>query len=613
VWRAFCDLLDVILTVTAWIVRRLWRFRAGLVPVWTAAAVAVGGTMLPPRWWWAPITVALVVAPGLFWLGDRLSDPWQRMVAWLVPDALDSGRKGVLDRETERAYLALLLLTCGGWVSWIADRGWPGWWWFGGFFVVLAGPWWWHRGWRRRKRPNRWAMRWPHVADAIKEFEGSRVIAHSGDKLVTELKVVLRPGLTVNNVGDRGLQVASALSPRLRPGAVTLSSGGAARRVSVRIVPRDPWQGVIPHPLPPLGSVDLDRDDRVMIGRLEDRRALLHKMRQHTLVVAKSGGGKSVMLDSLLAWMVLSRSPVVAIDMASGVSLGEWEPCLAAPLATNAAQAKELLRGVMAVVEHREREMKRLKVKTWPHGDLFVVIDEFPTLVRTGGKEVITILTILAERMRKTRLWLYAAAQNGTKDDLGSTEFRAQMMVQLGGRMDSHMNGVMWAELVKQGWDGTGLQTGCWLLRDATRDTPRQAKGALLTDAEQTRLVAEASKRDNRAELDSGSLHALRGVEQAPPFGTSLADGGKPTADAVAAVHGPRRLTVVQSARSPLDELDERVFEELPDVEQGAGVGASPIAAQLQVDRGQVERALRRLQKAGRVEHLGGRSGWVRR
>lgn len=616
-YRMVCDLIDWALAVAFWLGRRLiwlaWRCRAGLVPAWTAVVVAVGGGALrtwASEWWWAPVAAAIVAAPALFWFGDRLTAPAHTGLAWLVPDWLDDGRRGVLDRPTERGYLAILLLACCGWASWLALYGWPedAHYWFGGFVLVLGAPWWWHRGFRRRKRPNRWASRWRHVGESIKEFDGSKVIAHSGDRTVTELKVVLRPGLTINSVGDRALQVASALSPRLRPGAVTLAGGNAARQVSVRIVPRDPWKGIIPHPLPPIGSVDFARDDRVLIGRLEDQRPLLHRMRQHTLVIAKSGGGKSVMGDALLAWMVISRSPVAGIDMASGVTLGEWEPCLAAPLATNAPEAMELLRGVMNVVEYREREMKRLKVKTWPHGDLFVVMDEFPSLIKAGGKQIVQLLTILAERARKTGVWLYALAQNGTKDDVGSTEFRAQMMATLGGRLDNHMNKILWGELTKQGWDGTGLQTGTWLLRDATRNVPRAAKGAYLSEAEQIKLVRAAAARDMRAGLDAGSLRALRGDVPSEAMGTTLVDVSPVSSGQVQ----PRRLTVIDSAPSPLADLDARILGELPDDGQGSGVGASGIAVQLDVDRGRVERALRRMEKDGRARHTGARGGWVR-
>lgn len=619
-WRSFCRTVDYAIRVSRVLARIAWRFRAGLAPLWLAVATAAAGSWWPWAWWW-PITAALVAAPALNWAGDRLAPRWQTVLARFVPDRWDDGRRGVLDRPTERAYLALQVLACGSWVSWLALHGWDSvtdtv---YAGFVAVLAAPWWWHRGFRRRTtRISRWVRRWAHVAEAIKEFQGSRVVGSSGDRAVTELKVMLRPGQTIDHVGDRALQVASALSPRLRPGAITLAPGDAARQVVVRIVPRDPWQGVITHPRPEIGTIDLDREDAVFIGSLEDRTPLMHRMRQHTLTVAQSGSGKSVMLDTLIAWMAIARAPVVAIDMAQGVSLGEWQPVLAAPLATDMRSAFELLRGVMNVVEHREREMRRLKAKTWPHADLFVPIDEFPTLVRVGGKNVISLLTILAERARKTRVWLYPASQNGTRDDLGSTEFRAQMMCQLGGRLDKHMNSIMWGDLAKQGWDGTGLANGTWLLRDAARNIPRVAKGAFLSEAEQIKLVREATRVEGaRAVLDQGSAAALCGTPVSEPMGTRLATADRDTDDddgrrAHQSPGQPRRVTVVPSSPSPLEDLDMRVLGLLPPVESRAGTGATQLAGKLGVDRGKVERSLRRLDKGGWARHTGGRGGWVR-
>lgn len=605
-----------------WVTRRLgrvaWRYRAGLTPAWIAVVVALSGWLLrghAPDWWRLPILVATVAAPVVFWGGSRMSGPAYKVWGWLVPDALDKGVKGVLDRATERGYLALLVLGSGSWVSWIGSHEWTDTTRrvFYASIVVAGVPWWWHRGFRRRKRPNWWAVKWANVRDAggnLKGFEDSRVIGHTGDRAVTELRVRLRGGMTVNQVGDLALPVASALSPRLRPGAVTLSQGTAARDVLVRIVPKDPWTGTILHPMPPIGSVNLDANGKVFIGRLEDKMPLLHKMRQHTMIVAQSGSGKSIMLDTLLAWMVISRSAILGIDMASGVSLGEWQPVLSAPLATNHAEAKELLRGIMNIVEWRERKMKQLRVKEWPYGDVFVPIDEFPSLVRAGGKEVVSTLTILAERARKTRVWFYLAAQNGTKEDLGSTELRAQMMTVLGGRLDSHMNKILWAELTKTGWDGTALQVGTWLLRDATRNQPRVAKGALTPDGARERLIRAAEKA-NEGRLDKGSMGALCGqpvVLDAAEARPSLLGG---TAAALDAVHQPSRAPLLPSSPAPLNDLDESVYAELPDDGQG-GVGSTPIAKQLGVSRDRVERSLRRMQSDGRVRHRGGLDGWCR-
>lgn len=600
-WRVFTGLVDWALNLGVWLTRIGWRYRAGLTPIYGGLTVLVAGTVLhayAPGWWWAPLVAGALGGAALFWLGERLSGSAQRALSRLIPDWADEGRKGVLDRRSERGYLAVLIVVTAGWLAWLCGNGLdePTWWALVGTVAASGIPWWWHRGFRRRRRPNRWSMRWPHVGEAIKEFEGSKVIGTQGDKKVTELKVVLRPGLTVNHVGDRALQVASALSPRLRPGAVTLADGGAARRVTVRIVPRDPWQGVIPHPLPEFGTVDLSRNDRVMIGRLEDGKPLLHKMRQHTLVVAQSGGGKSVMGDALIAWMVLSRSPIAAIDMASGVSLDVWEPCMAVPLATTMEQAMALLRGVMNVVEYREQEMRKLRVKVWPGEDLFVPIDEFPTLVRAGGKQMIALLTVLGERARKTGVWLYFLSQNPTKEDLGSTELRGQMMCTLGGRLDDHMSKILWADGTKRGWDGTALQRGTWLLKDDTRNVPRVAKGVWLQENEQSRLVREVSHAGG-VPLSPGSLRALRGDMSSG--GTTLV-GQRPVTVDVAEQHQPQRVTILESARSPLDELDARILEELPSAEQ-ATVSPAALVEQTGASRDQVKRSLARLAKRGQA------------
>jgi hypothetical protein len=602
VWRTFASTIDYLLTITVWLVRKGWRYRAGLTPFYCGAAVLLGGLSLhrwAAGWWWVPAALGLVVPPLLFWFGDRLSGRGQWLLSLLVPDWIDDGKKGVLDRDSERGFLSGLLLVACGWLAWL---GWAGidrvtWWALVATVCVAGVPWWWHRGFRRRKRPNRWAGRWRHVGDSIKEFEGSRVIGTSGDRVVTELKVVLRPGLTVNHVGDRALQVASALSPRLRPGAVTLADGGAARRVTVRIVPRDPWGGAIVHPMPALGSVDLSRGDKVLLGRLEDRSNLMHHLEQHTMLVGQSGSGKSVTLDTLLTWMAIAGAPIVGIDMASGVSLGEWEPIFAAPVATNAKEALLLLRGVMNVIEHREREMRKAKVKKWTGEPLFVPIDEFPSLVKAGGTEIVGLLIVIAERARKTRVWLYPAAQNGTKADLGSTELRAQMMCTIGLRMDRHMSNLLWGDLAKQGWDCTSLQTGTMLLRDATRNSPRVAKGVLTTDAQRDKLVRDVS-RGHVPALDVGSARALRaGLDVSPPVVVEQPSG---TATAVAEQHAPQRVTVLESARSPLDDLDARVLDELPPVHQSS-VAPAVLVEQLGASRDQIKRSLGRLAKRGQA------------
>lgn len=567
-----------------------WRWRAPLTPIYTAGVVALFGSALNleyPSYWWVPIAAGLTIAPPLWLFGSRMSAPLQRMALALIPSAMDDGKKGVLDRQTERTYLAGLILVITGWLSWIGQHSWDQF--TGNMYLAMTAasaiPWWWHR--RIRRSVNRYVRRHSVIADNIKGYEGSRASLVHADKRVTVLAVRLAPSKTVEHVGSKALELASAYG--IRMGGVTVSAKDeSARTVYHRIVPRDPWQAIIPHPMPPIGSISMAQDDHVLLARLEDGSDLLHRLGQHTLLVGQSGSGKSVTLDTLLSYITIASvndCRVVGIDMASGVSLGEWEPVLAAPLATTVPDALVLLNGVMQVIVAREKILKRTKSKNWvptPEAPwLFVVIDEFPSLIRNSS--MVDLLVVIAERARKTGVWLYLAAQNGSKADLGSTELRAQMMCTVGLRLDRHMSGLLWGEGTKQGWDSTPLRKGTLLLRDDQRNEPRVAKGVFTTDAQREGLI-KAVSRKGCVPLDGDTALAL------------LGDSAKSQA-----IEPPRgQLTLVrdkpltETTRRSLDELAEQVFEQLP--ERGeSGRRVSYLMQDLGISRDQLNRALSRL------------------
>lgn len=612
-WRPTASFIDGLLAVVAWLCRMGWRYRSGLAPVWGGLLVLVAGVALreyAPGWGWVPLTVALVVAPALFFIGDRLSPQIQRGLTLLVPDWVDDGRKGVLDRDTERGYLAVLLLVAGGWLFWLAGHDVTR-----TTLYVLAGtvgvvgvPWWWHRGFRRRKRPNRWASRWRHVEASIKEFGGSKVVRVSGDRKVTELRVRLRSGLTIRHVSGTGWQVASALSPRLRAGAVTLAPGPGARDVVVRVVPRNPWHGALLHPLPELGSWSVAEHPRRLVGRYEDDTEDLMKLGQHILVCGQTGSGKSIWLESFLSWLLTARdSAVVAADLASGATFGIWEDVFAAPLATSARDAADLLGRVFALIEFREGFLSRRKKQ----GDLsdvlppspempwlWVIIDEFPDLIKAAKQstpplDVITVLERMANKGRKVGVWLVLGAQNPTANDVGSTELRGALTGVVGLGLSERQSQTLWGTKRQEGWDSRSLTVGTYLLedRDASHQMPRIAKGLYVPPQDRLRLIREVSS--SPARLDADSQMFLDGTQPA----ASLGDTSR---------RGP--ITVVSPGPAPNSDLDELVLSALP---VDGGTGATPVAAQLSVSRDRVEKSFRRLAEQGKAERRG-RGQWVR-
>jgi hypothetical protein len=180
--------------------------------------------------------------------------------------------------------------------------------------------------------------------------------------------------------------------------------------------------------------------------------------------------------------------------------------------------------------------------------------------------------------------------QNGTKEDAGSTEFRAQMMAVFGGRLDQHMNGILWGSAVKQGWDGTQLQAGTWLLRDDEHNIPRVAKGVYLTDGERERLI--------RAAVDAGAIMLDHGSAGILSGSTSQVVDHRPVP----------ALEVAPSLAVAAADFEDEVLAQLP---AEGGIGPTAIAKALDVDRGRVDRALRKLAEAGRARNSG-RGKWVR-
>lgn len=620
--------------------RRAWRHRAGLLPFWWTLAFLVGGWVLAALWptyWPLPGLAGSAVAAVVWFCGPRMSPHAQRAWMLLVPDSLDDGKPGVLDRATERGYLAILFAGGGSWLSARMQYSWtPG---VEAFLLVLllvlGVPWWWHRGWRRKKPLNIFARRWPRVEqnEDLKPWHGSTVVSAVSVSNATLLVVRLRGGRTVLHVGGDALTLCSMLG--LRPGAVTVSlDPDSARRVLVRIVPRDPWTSHIPHPMPALRSLSLDERPLVRVGSYEDGSDDMHKLECHRLVCGGTGSGKSEWLQSLIAWMLAyENSVIVGADLAGGSTLDVWEDVLAAPLATSVPEAYSLLDQVFRLIQYRERlltERRRSgeKINVLPvtpeHPAVFVIIDEFPDLVSgakmeaEGGEklDVMTRLERIAKKARKCRVWLTLAAQNPTKDDVGSTTLRAQLTATVGLGLDQQQSKNLWQSLRAQGWDSEPLSVGTYLLRDRNdkeHQQPRVAKGLWLSPDSRNQLIEKASRRPGNfsgteAQIVPSPQRTIITQDPLPVLEPAGVDG-KPQLRLVR--ENPPVVTGTGPRLSRSADLDDAVFAEVPDPHQG-GIGQAEIAGQLGVSPDRVKRSFKRLADRGLIRSRGDRT-WTRR
>lgn len=543
--------------------RLMFRWRRGLTPLWFGVAVwflAVLWRWLIPAWW----PVVLIFGAGglvLAIVGPRLSERWHRVVLALVPEGLDRGTAGMLDRPIERIYLAALTVCVSAWLALRINTG-PtdltGWSWKLGV-LIFGLIWWWHRRIRIAGKADKYARKWTKLREGktssmeLKPLVGSRVVMVRGCGSSARLRIRLAEGITAAHVAKAVNALASYFS--LRPGAVFSAEDETnSRNVWLTILPRDPWKGKIGHPMPEPGSTTIAaRDGRLEMGLHADNRPNHYRL-QHTLLVGASGSGKSAWIESLMIWLLACKDvAIIGIDMASGATLGIWRKVLALPLATDLDSAIDTLKRILALIEDRERQLGIAKEDDESDIDSFqptpdtpwlvFIIDEFPDLVMgEDGKPyrlVIGLLSRIAKRARKCGIWMIFCSQNGSKTDMGAKEIQAQFTCVIGLGLDQHASRVLWGDLARLGWNSTHLRQGQYLQRDAEHMQPDIAKGYWVPPRERRAAVKLAAGR--RPQFEASAWLALNGSGVEALVEESLRES-VPSDPVLAAIHEkPRR------------------------------------------------------------------------
>ncbi|WP_410644473.1 hypothetical protein [Amycolatopsis sp. lyj-346] len=610
--------LGALLIASSWSAKLGWRWRHLLVPVYLWVLAGLTGLVIHtwwPTWWALPATLALLVAAALVasLLHQRAASALTWLVRHLVPADADAGERGVLDRPVEKVY-AFGLVTAGG--TWLTLTSLTGWnqvtWWVGLVLLVVFGaPWSWHRRIRSKGVTNRFTRAWPkRVADPD---NGVRGLMHSkimkSEKLQANgclLTVELKSGETIQDAKYGASRLASLFG--LRPSAVQISEDMAsARRVKIRILPKDPWKAKLDHPVlcpdRPHQSL-LGMDQRLDLGLLDDGEPQIVTLR-HLLLVGQTGGGKSVLLESILMWLFDAGDvAVVGSDMASGATLDPWEPLLAVPLARDEDDSLALLDAVLDAVKYREGKLAEGKRHGGPDSFapspelpwLVAVFDEYPDLVEAGGEAVKKVTGRVAKRARKVGIRLILATQNPTKSDVGSTEMRAQL-TKMSLALDEQQSKTLWGGARDLGWRSEGLGTGVFLVKDAEHPTPQQAKGYIATVAERNRFI----KAHRAVPLDAGTAAIFAHLNNSVVVD---ADGTVPVYTGTVPLEAPR-VTVRVPMQRPASKHD-RVAELLSD----APVSPAHLREATGFPDSTLRRLLAELEAEGRARREG-RGKWV--
>lgn len=154
----------------------------------------------------------------------------------------------------------------------------------------------------------------------------------------------------------------------------------------------------------------------------------------HALVSGTTGSGKTVLLKSMAASVVLnhpaSKVRLVCIDP-KGSAFGAFAgmPHLVRPVVTELNEAVETLRSVVRLMERR-------KANDPDEPTVLVFIDEVADLVMAGGNVINEQLARLAQRGREARIHLVAATQRPSAGVLSGL-MRANFPLRLTGKVVS--------------------------------------------------------------------------------------------------------------------------------------------------------------------------------
>ncbi len=174
------------------------------------------------------------------------------------------------------------------------------------------------------------------------------------------------------------------------------------------------------------------------LGLAEDGRPLLIRLPSpdvaHVLVAGSTGSGKTELIRTALWSLAIANRQaqlqIVLIDpKRRGFGPLSKLPHLMTPPVSSVTDSIALLQRIVEEMERRDREEI-----TSPH--LVVAIDEGMDLIMTGGKEVDTLLTRIAQRGREAGIHLLVGAQNPSSSVFSSL-LKANFPVRLVGRVSS--------------------------------------------------------------------------------------------------------------------------------------------------------------------------------
>jgi hypothetical protein len=335
----------------------------------------------------------------------------------------------------------------------------------------------------------------------------------------------LARGQTIADVTARIPAIESGLGTFRGAVRVYPTPDDLANRCELRVLNSDPHADAIPWPGPSVTSITQPVD----LGPFEDAtpcRVLF--LRRHGLAGGATGSGKSGWLNVVMGNLTACTDVVIwAIDLKKGMELKPWESCIGR-LATTPEQATALLRDAVAVLQARAELLAATGRRVWEPSPgrpaLVIIIDEYAELA-DDAPDAARYTDSIARLGRAVAVSLIAATQRPTQKAMGQGAVRSQMDIRICFRVRERkdVDLVLGQGMLNAGWHAHTLTApGKFLVSAPEHDTPKRARGYLITDQAVTDTAAQHA--GSRPDLDEESRRAI-GPAAAP---AAAADEARP-------------------------------------------------------------------------------------
>jgi len=135
----------------------------------------------------------------------------------------------------------------------------------------------------------------------------------------------------------------------------------------------------------------------------------------HLMIAGATGSGKSVVVNGIITTL-LYRFPTDAQLILIDPKRVELSPYKYLPHTLRyASEPRDMINALeyaMEIVESRYRVMEQMRVRKYPLGDVYVIIDEFADLMNTNRTEVAPLVQRLAQIGRASKVHIILCTQS---------------------------------------------------------------------------------------------------------------------------------------------------------------------------------------------------------